>query len=141
MSAAVSHHGGCVKWPAMISVASRAAHAANREIQRLAAIASSTASATFMQSSQRKGSCTNRNLGKCCHSKPVNENMINALAAPQLESSIHGLALTDAVLPATGPANAVSARVVRCRYETTMANTRTMISAIATDETRRLKRL
>src|SRR5438445_12883881 len=80
----------------MMTTASRTADASKREVQRLAAMGRSMAKAAFIQSSQRNGSCTKRNLGKCCHSKLLRESIRTALTAPQAETSIHGLWLVAA---------------------------------------------
>src|ERR1035441_3402025 len=133
----------------MITAASRAAERSQRVVQRLAAMAKSIANAAFMNRSQRKGSCTKRNLGKCCQSKLLAGSMRSALPAPQAESSIPGicseiasLALGSPGQPRAGP-EPVEGAAVRARHvrENKMANARTPISARATDETRRLKRL
>src|SRR5260370_39602210 len=104
MSAAMSHQGGWMRWPARITAARRTADASKRDVQRLAAMGRSMAKAAFMQSSQRKGSCTKRSLGKCCQSKLLTESMRTELTTPQAESSIHGLWLVSApvALLATG---------------------------------------
>src|ERR1700687_1593009 len=133
---------------------SRTAEASKREVQvqRLAAIARSIAKAAFMHSSQRKGSCTKRSLGKCCQNKLLTESMRTALRALQAESSIHGLwsAATPVALRATGQPRAcpelvegaaVPTRFFRQLPDTQIAKTRMTISASATVETRRLKRL
>src|SRR5580658_8976269 len=93
-----SHQGGWKREPASVSAASSTANAIARDVQRLAAAVSSIAKAAFMHSSQRKGSCTNRNSGRCSQSKLLAENIRNTLPAPQAESSIQRL------LPETAPA-------------------------------------
>src|ERR1035437_9404619 len=114
------------------------------------------ANAAFMHSSQRKGSCTKRNLGKCCQSKLLTENIRTALAVPQAESSIHSVP-SPVALRATGQPNNPSPRKARglgapagaavptCfvhqRREPHIATARRPISASATVETKQLKRL
>src|SRR5882762_6895678 len=98
------------------------------------------ANAAFMQSSQRKGSCTKRSLGKCCQSILLTDNIRSTLTAPQAESSIHGDRPTDTVVLLGGqPGAAVPTRFVW--RENQLAKTRTRISASAMVESRRLKRL
>src|ERR1019366_265994 len=117
---------------------SRTADATKREVQvqRLAAIARSIAKAAFMHSSQPKGSCTKRSLGKCCQNKLLTESMRTALPAPQAESSIHGLwsAAAPVAVSATGRARAcpalvegaaVPTRFFRQLRDTQIAKTRT----------------
>src|ERR1035437_4879195 len=99
------------------------------------------ANAAFMQSSQRKGSCTKRNLGKCCQSKLLTENIRTALAAPQAESRVHSVP-SPVALRATGqPGAAVPTCFFHQRREPHIATARTPISASATVETKKLKRL
>src|SRR5580658_472709 len=91
ISAAVSHQG-CWKWyPATKIMASRKPHTNRREVHLLVANVKSIARAAFKHSNQRKGSCTKRNFGKCCHNKLVTENISTALPAPQIDKSIQGL--------------------------------------------------
>src|SRR6267378_2942052 len=107
------------------------------------------ANAVFMQSSQRKGSCTKRSLGKCCQSKLLTENIRSALAAPQAETSIHRdrptstVALRATAQPGACPELVEGAAVPTCfaLRENQIMKTRTPISASAMVETRRLKRL
>src|SRR6266446_4670512 len=123
----------------MITAASRTADASKREVQRLAAMGRSMAKAAFIQSSQRNGSCTKRNLGKCCHSKLLRESIRTALTAPQVESSIRGRA-TPVALRATGQPWATVPTCLVWR-ENQIEKTRTPISVSAIVETSRLKRL
>src|SRR5258708_22172012 len=114
----------------MITVASRKKYTSTREVQRLAAIVRRMAKAAFMHSSQRKGSCTKRNLGKCCQSRLLRENISRAVTAPQAESGNQRTWSGDAAM-----------RLILDRRESQIARARAPISASAMVETRRLKRL
>src|SRR5271170_1082358 len=105
------------------------AQAMERESQRFVDMVRSIASAAFMHSSQRKGSCTKRNFGKCCQSGLLTANMTMTVVRPQAESSFQGTRADDGAC-------------FTCRkYETTTAPRSAAISINATVDTRRLKRL
>src|SRR5271166_4109987 len=143
MALAGSHQGGWIRYPATTTAASRRANANRREVQRWTAIVRSMATATFKHNSQRKGSCTKRSLGKCCQSRLLTESIKTTLAAPQAESSVHGLwsAIVPVALRATGqPVAAVPTWFLLFVLENQIAKARAPISASATDEIRRLKR-
>src|ERR1700674_1117421 len=132
-----------------MTAAKRTANASTREVQRLTAVGRSTAKAAFMQSSQRKGSCAKRSLGKCCQSTLLTDNIRSALTVPQAEISSHGDSPAATVeRRATGQSRACpgldKGAAVPRRFvwrENQIAKIRTAISASATLETRRLKRL
>src|ERR1700680_521109 len=118
-----------------MTAAKRTANASTREVQRLAAVGRSTAKAAFMQSSQRKGSCTQRSLGKCCQSTLLTDNIRRALTVPQAALSSHGESTAATVeRRATGQSRAcpglVKGAAVARRFawrENQIAKTRTAI--------------
>src|SRR5271168_4602633 len=127
-----------MRWPETITAVKRNADASTRAaatwlVQRFAAMARSTARAAFRHSSQRKGSCTKRNLGRCSQSKLLAESIRRVQAVPHVVRSIHGVRSEISVR--------ISARFVRARRANQIANAKTLISTSATVETRRLKRL
>src|SRR2546427_6320079 len=96
----------------------------SRGSQRRQAIVTSSAKATFRHNSQRHGSCTNRSLGKCSQRRKVNRD-IRTAAAPAQAISDH---------------QRLEFRLRHFRVNHIAAATVT-ISAKATRETRKLKRL
>src|ERR1700693_4341260 len=124
MSLALSHHGGWMRWPTIRSTASKAATASARVSQRRVAMASSKANAAFRQSSQRKGSWTKRNLGRYCQSGLLTENISSVVTLPQTERGSQNVSFFK-----------------REAWERQIANTIIPISARATYDTSKLKRL
>src|SRR5580704_17192403 len=124
-----------MRLPAIRSTANRITQTMARAVQVLAAdlarhrsvaIASSTAKGAFRHSSQRKGGCTKRNFGRCSHRRWLKGSMTKAVAAPHDTSTVQALRLRSASL------------VLRANHT---AAARSAISADATIDTSRLKRL